>query len=107
MHSLSCWVFPWPPLIIRKIYDFLSGLWQDAHIPQCAQFPPQEEIPFFLSFTSLKITAVTMAMRINDTTIFPIFAVIHVTIRYLLFQAFDVTVIVSLSASLYFLKKSM
>ena len=54
-------------------------------MPQLLQFPQQEDLPAFLSFINLKITAATMAMSTAETMIFPRLPVIHVIICYLPF----------------------
>ena len=79
-----------------------SGLWQDSAIAQCAQLQPQEDFPFFLSLTSLRIMTATTSIKINDTTMVLKFSVIQSNIltdsfpcilNFLLLSYTDLTVL--------------
>ena len=77
-HSLLSAASAWEPQAFRLpllsgaafVYVLIySGLWQDSAIAQCAQLQPQEDFPFFLSLTSLRIIAATIKMSTKDTMI--------------------------------------
>lgn len=57
-----------PQLLMPMMFSYF-GLWQDPAIAQCAQLQPQEDFPFFLSLTSLRIIAATIRMSTKDTMI--------------------------------------
>ena len=77
-HSLLSAASAWEPQAFRlpllsgaaSVYVLIYfGLWQDSAIAQCAQLQPQEDFPFFLSLTSLRIIAATIRMSTKDTMI--------------------------------------
>ena len=77
-HSLLSAASAWEPQAFRlpllsgaaSVYVLTYfGLWQDSAIAQCAQLQPQEDFPFFLSLTSLRIIAATIRMSTKDTMI--------------------------------------
>lgn len=76
---------------------------------QWAQLQPQLDLPFFLSFTSLRMMSTTMRSNTVEIRIVPIFSVIHANISptpfcyvYGLsgFANYTFTLVVSLVASL-------
>ena len=85
-HSLLSAASAWEPQAFRLpllsgaafVYVLIYfGLWQDSAIAQCAQLQPQEDFPFFLSLTSLRIMTATISTKINDTTMVLKFSVIQ------------------------------
>ena len=76
---------------------FLAACLQAAHILHDAQLPPQVDFPIFLSLIMVRIINATSTMRIIDMIIVPMN-----DLSYRVALAIS-----SLSASLYFLKKSI
>ena len=50
---------------------------QELHILQCAQLPPQVDLPALLSFTSEMIIPITARTSTDDISIVPILSYIH------------------------------
>ena len=90
----------------------------EVHILQCAQFPPQVDLPCFLSLIIVWIIPATIRISTSVTRIVPIFAINQLIMLILLvilntdssrrtvvhYPA--ILAVLSLSASLYFLKNS-
>lgn len=70
---------------------------------QCAQLHPQDDLPFFLSFTSFAIIAATIIRSPSEIRIVDILLAIQLSIKSDSFQElvyFTLTLVVSLVASL-------
>lgn len=70
---------------------------------QCAQLQPQDDLPFFLSFTSFAIIAATIIRSPSEIRTVDILLAIQLSIKSDSFQElvyFTLTLVVSLVASL-------
>ena len=82
---LSCFFSPVTKLVlslsqIDLLPLFSTFVTHPVHILQCAQFPPQVDLPCFLSFIILMMISVTMMINNNDTPIVPKFSMIQANI---------------------------